>query len=325
MVVLAYHRVVAPLSDPQLLSVSPEHFAEQMEHLRENYSLIDVNSLARCLQQGQLPKRAVAVTFDDGYADNLSNAKPILKRFEIPAAVFVTTGYVGQEREFWWDELERLLLGETSLPERLVLTLNGEKREWQLGEAATFSTDTEQAHRLWHVELRENPTSRHYVYRDLHKLLRPIGHRDRDLVFEELRSQARSDGRARPDYQALAPDDVICLAKDNLVTIGAHTVTHPVLASVPPDVQKDEIAMSKKNLEYLLGQPVTSFAYPYGGWSDVGNTAVRNVREAGYQVAFANIPGAVSRSANRYWLPRFLVRDWDGDEFGKRLATFFSG
>ena len=76
------------------------------------------------------------ITFDDGYADNLHNAKPLLEHYDIPATVFVVSGYVGHEREFWWDELERLLLQPRTLPESLCLYINGSPSQWQLGESA---------------------------------------------------------------------------------------------------------------------------------------------------------------------------------------------
>jgi peptidoglycan/xylan/chitin deacetylase (PgdA/CDA1 family) len=106
--ILLYHRVAELERDPQRLAVTPEHFDEHLRVLGATCTPVayaDVPSLLRTPRR--LPERAVAVTFDDGYRDNLHAAKPLLERHGVPATVFVASGYVGSGRAFWWDELER--------------------------------------------------------------------------------------------------------------------------------------------------------------------------------------------------------------------------
>ena len=124
-VILLYHRVYDADFDPWLLSVSPKNFDDQMAHLRRHYALLSLPELRQTLAAGRVPRAAVAVTFDDGYGDNLRNAKPILERHRVPATVFVTSGYVGAQREFWWDELERVVLHAPRVPEQLAVTYPG--------------------------------------------------------------------------------------------------------------------------------------------------------------------------------------------------------
>ena len=102
-VVLVYHRVFEPPQDPQLLCVHPARFAEHLEHLR-TFTVLRL----RELDFAHLPERGVVVTFDDGYLDNLQFAKPSLQKYGVPATVFAATGSTGTDREFWWDELERI-------------------------------------------------------------------------------------------------------------------------------------------------------------------------------------------------------------------------
>jgi peptidoglycan/xylan/chitin deacetylase (PgdA/CDA1 family) len=106
--ILLYHRVAELESDPQQLAVTPARFEEQLRVLRATCTPVALADVPRLLRARKLPKRPVAVTFDDGYRDNLHEAKPLLERHGVPATVFVASGYVGRGTEFWWDELERL-------------------------------------------------------------------------------------------------------------------------------------------------------------------------------------------------------------------------
>jgi peptidoglycan/xylan/chitin deacetylase (PgdA/CDA1 family) len=97
-------------------------------------------------------------------------------------------------------------------------------------------------------------------------------------------------------------------------------VTHPVLSALSFDVQRTEVTRSKQHLEAILGRPVTSFSYPFGGRGDYSADTVKLVKEAGFECACSNFPGYVQWDTDPYQLPRFIVRDWDGDEFTQRLA-----
>ena len=131
--ILVYHRVSGPDADPWRIATTPAHFDEHMAALARLASPVP---LARLAAGTDLPDRPVAVTFDDGYADNLHQALPVLERHAVPATVFVTTGYVGAGGEFWADEVERLLLRPGDLPRELVLTAGGVERRWDLGDGA---------------------------------------------------------------------------------------------------------------------------------------------------------------------------------------------
>jgi peptidoglycan/xylan/chitin deacetylase (PgdA/CDA1 family) len=119
--ILLYHRVCESPLDPWQLSVTPRHFAQHLEVIRRKWRPMPLGPLVRALREGQRLERAVAVTFDDGYADNLLAAKPLLERYDIPATVFVATGCLEGGWGFWWDELESLLLRAGELPPTLDL------------------------------------------------------------------------------------------------------------------------------------------------------------------------------------------------------------
>lgn len=324
-IILIYHRVAEVSSDPQLLCVSPKHFAEHLKVLQKHYQPIQLQSLARNLQDGNLADRAVAVTFDDGYDDNLFSAKPLLEKYNIPATVFVTSGYIGEQHEFWWDELDRLLLQPGKLPENLSLDVNGKIFLWELGADAFYSQETYQLYRGWSVLEQGNPGIRQSLYRALCAIMRPLAGKERQKVLEELAVWAGMNQDGRTTHRSLSSDEVSKLILKDLVDVGAHTVSHSVLSTLSTDIQKIEIEGSKQYLEDIIGRPVTTFSYPYGTRSDYTRNSVAIVRGAGFACACSNFEDIVWRSSNPFELPRFLVRDWDGDEFATHLGDWLRG
>ena len=322
--ILLYHRVTELPSDPQLLCVSRQHFAEHLEILRKHGRPMRLQELTKTLQNGSSLRRRIVVTFDDGYADSLLNARPLLERYETPATVFVTSGYVGQEREFWWDELDRLFLQDGKLPDALRIVINGHTHEWHLGAPADCSQHSHRGDGTWNVEEKRDPAPRQRVYRSLCDLLRPLPERDQRTILETLVAWAGVERVCRPTHRPLRPHEVFQLAAGGLVEVGSHTLTHPVLSGLPEATQRYEIERSKAQLEEMVGQPVGSFAYPYGTRSDYTTQTVVAVRAAGFDRACSNFAGTVRRGSDPWQLPRFLVRDYDGEEFARRLEQWLA-
>lgn len=325
-IILLYHRVAESPSDPHSLCVTPQHFAEHLEVLRKQSQPIRLQQLASALRDGKRPRRVVAITFDDGYADNLHDAKPLLERYDLPAMAFLTAGYIGSEREFWWDELDRLLLQPGTLPETLHLKVNGYTYRWKLGEDARYTEDQCQHHRGWNCSVLEknDPGPRQECYRSLCRLLRSLPEDERQKVLDELLNWAGTDPKGRPAHLPLSPDEVLQLAEGGLIDVGAHTKTHPVLSTLPAAAQRDEIQRGKILLEEILGRPVTSFAYPHGSRSDYTTETVTIVREAGFTCACSVLFDAVWQGTDYYQLPRVNVGDWDGDTFARVIQWLLS-
>lgn len=317
-VALLYHRVADLETDPQLLSVSPRNFAEHLEVIRRSYLPVRLGELCHRSLNLPLRTRLIALTFDDGYADNLYQALPLLQAAAIPATVFVIAGQVGQQEEFWWDELERILLGMPDLPERLEVMIGSRSFHWNLPSAG------DKLDRHWHVLFDKPFSPRQTAYQELCNLLQPMSTPARKYVLDWLRTWAGVNGLGRPHNRALTEDEVVALAKDGLVEVGAHTMTHPLLAVQPIAVQREEIETSKSKLGDLLTKPVRYFSYPFGGRHDYTADTVKLVQEAGYAFACSNFPGTVRWGTHRYEIPRFIVRDWNGDEFARRLEALFN-
>ena len=296
-IILMYHRVFETSSDPWELCVSPKHFAEHLELLRRHYPVLSLHQLLSCLKGAQLPKRGVVLTFDDGYADNFWNAKPLLEKYEVPATVFVASGSVDNSG-FWWDDLERALLQPKKLPKCLQLRVQGRLYEWP-------TTNSDQ---------------RQHVYMAIHQILQPLSTSDRDQVMTELFAWADIDQTGRLDYRPLTTTELIQLAQSEFIDIGAHTITHPLLSVMSQADQSAEIVGSRQKLTAILGSRVDTFSYPYG---NVTAETVNIVKSAGFEMALTVETHAVEVGANQFQLGRFEVGDWEGEEFKQHLHDFF--
>jgi peptidoglycan/xylan/chitin deacetylase (PgdA/CDA1 family) len=314
--ILMYHRVARPEVDPWALCVSPEHFAEQLEALRRRRVCLPLADFVVSLAERRLPTRAVAVTFDDGYADSLHEAAPALERYQVPATVFLATGFLGSEREFWWDELERLLLHPGRLPETLVLEIGGAERRWLLGDAAAYTTEQFARYRSW-CGWDEPSAGRQLVFRQLYDLLRAPQAAEREAALDQLRVWAQTPAQARPSHRILTIAEAAELARSPTINIGAHTRMHPALPELPAAGQREEIETSKADCERLTRAPVHSFSYPFSATSKATRELVA---EAGMQVACAGYGELVQGTADPLMLPRVPVYDWGAREFSRRLA-----
>jgi peptidoglycan/xylan/chitin deacetylase (PgdA/CDA1 family) len=298
--ILGYHRIDEFEDDPYSLRVSVSHFAEQLSVLRRESTPISLQQLLDGLANGQLPHHAVVLTFDDGYAGMLHYVKPLLERFEIPATVFVTTGCMG--REFWWDRLAGTLRSAPDLPEQLCLSIPGRPN---LGRSTPGAGGS-----------MPDLETQHKILRSLYERLLPLAVPQRDLVLNQLAQQVQNSDNRVPFDRSLTPEEVIELAKSDMIEIGAHTVTHPVLKALPVAQQRWEIHASKGRLEELLAKPVSSFSFPNG--SSDGLTRAM-VKEAGFTCACASVNDVTWRGSDRFWLPRFWIPDWAGVRFAAWL------
>lgn len=314
--ILMYHRVARPKADPWALCVSPEHFAEQLEALQRRRVCLPLADFVARLTERRLPMRAVAVTFDDGYADTLYEAAPALEEHRVPATVFLATGLLGSDREFWWDELERVLLHPGGLPSTLVLKVGRVERQWSLGEAAEYSAEQFACHRSW-CGWDEPLDARQLLFRQIYDWLRTLEPSEPQAVLEQLRVWAEAPAQARPSHRILTSAEAAELARSPTISIGAHTRTHPVLPDLPLAAQREEIDISKADCERLTGAPVRSFSYPFSATCKATRDLVAG---AGMQVACAGSGELVQGTADPLMLPRVPVFDWGAREFSRRLA-----
>ena len=317
--ILVYHRVAKADVDPWALGVSPSHFAQHLQVLNTIANPVSLQDLARATSDRDLPPRPVCITFDDGYADNLFAAKPALEASGVPGTVFVAPGYLNVPENLWWDELAKLILDPASRQEQISLNLGGYHYSYafppQSGEPE--NVDPDRNWRAW----EKAPGPRQAAYLALYGVLVTLSDAHREEALQQLRKDATYGDRRQ--HRCLTENELRELASGKLVEIGAHTLTHPVLAQLPPDQQQHEIGGSKHFLEALTGKTVTSFAYPYGKKNHYTRYTVNTVQANGFDCACSNFGGLVTRTSNRFVLPRFQPMDWDGDEFARVVEAWY--
>ena len=321
--ILLYHRVADLALDPQWLAVSPKHFGEHLEVLRRHWTPVAMRSLVRGLQSNELPERAVAITFDDGYWDNAAIASPLLHKLDVPATVFCTSAHTGTADEFFWDELGEILLSPGKLPQKLLLDAPA-SISIELAEDSVLTEQQAANFSHWNVTQGDDPTRRHMAYRVLSDLMYRSNIDERGAAMAQLRTWARRN-HTTDRNRMMSAEELRGIAADGLIDIGGHTVDHPRLSSESAQTQREQIINNRSTLETIAGRPITGFSYPFGTRHDFTPVTTEIVRKAGLEFACANFAGLASPQSDRLRLPRFIVRDWPGDEFERRLTAWQAG
>jgi peptidoglycan/xylan/chitin deacetylase (PgdA/CDA1 family) len=317
-VILMYHRVAGPRFDPLSLDVSAVNFAAHLKVLREGATVIPLDEFNTRRRRGTLPHRAVSITFDDAYVDSLVTAAPLLADRTLPATVFVTTGTLDANREFWWDDAERIAFSAARLPG----PVPGVPIAWNDADGAPFVATA--AHAAWTVLAPHDPTSRHRLYRALYASLYPLGAERRDALLATLREWAGVDSGARASHRTMTTDELRQLAASPGVSIGAHSVTHSSLARLSHDEQYRELEDSRAALVQAIGGPISSVAYPYGQPDDVSSVTTRAASFAGFDYGMTVSQQAAWMFSPEFRLPRCIVRNWDGPSFARELDGWFA-
>ena len=289
--ILIFHRVL-PRPDA-LMPDEPDAiaFEARMRWLASGFRVMPMVESARRLKDGSLPANAACVTFDDGYADNVTIAAPILAKLRLPATFFVSTGFLDGGR-MWNDtviESVRACPGDSLDLERL--------------DCGTWSVRDDAGRRAAIAGLL-----------DRLKYL-PQGERQTrvDAIADAVGLPARSD-------LMMTRQQVRELRRHGM-SIGAHTVTHPILTTLTADEALREIDEGRRDLEDTLSERVKVFAYPNGKpMRDYDASHVALVRELGFDAAVSTAWGASRRESDRFQLPRFTPWDTRVDRFGLRLA-----
>lgn len=286
--ILAYHRVWDVDDedkfqfDIELVSASTADFRWQMEYVRQNFDPITIGTLLQILEgDAPAPPKPIIITFDDGFDDNFQNAFPILNSLDIPATMFLSTGYIGGETTFWYDRLAHLILrapyGE--------LTVKG-------------LTET--------VRLFADISSRRQALRSVLKEMKRMPNELRLEVLKALETELGSvyADLASIESRPLNWNQVREMASVG-IEFGSHTVTHPILANLTDDDLQFELVGSRRTIEEQTGMPVHAISYPVGGRNAFDDRVRRETNRAGYRLGLSYVPGTNPlHGLDRYGLRR---------------------
>ncbi len=294
--VLIFHRV---LPEPDPLFPGEMHaarFDAVCGWVRGWFNVLPLDEAARRLAEGTLPARAMAITFDDGYADNQQVAAPILRRHGLTATFFVATGFIDGGR-MWNDtvieSIRRTTAGRIDL------------------------SDIEGLESLGALP-RTRATDRRAPIEAVIGLVKYIEPAQRAVAVGGV---ARAGGAELPDNLMMSSQQVRDLHRQGQ-RIGAHTVHHPILARIAPAEARDEILRSKRTLEALLDGPVDLFAYPNGKpGQDYAPEHAELVRDLGFKAAVSTAWGAARRGDDVFQLPRCTPWDHSRWRYGARLLA----
>ena len=317
-VVLMYHRVAELESDVWNLAVTPAHFDQHLRVLQQAGQVISTAELADRLKRNALQRRNLVVTFDDGYRDNHLVAKPLLEQYQLPATFFIATGNCGEKKEFWWDELEAIFLLSEQLPPRFSMHIHGNKIEANLTEEQHLSPSLRQQHRRWSASNEAPPTLRAALFYRVWSLLKPLPHVSQQQALHELREWTGLPRAVRSGYQSMSVAELQDLSRNDLFTIGAHTVTHPALGSLEAAQQAQELSHNKAALQ-LIAQDIKFLAYPYGEYT---NETVAIATDLAFEAAFTTRAQAATQATPLHCIGRFQVNDWTGEEFARYLRAW---
>jgi peptidoglycan/xylan/chitin deacetylase (PgdA/CDA1 family) len=285
--ILLYHRIAEAEFDPFNIAVSPREFERQLSTLRSKV-VLPLQEFATLHLQSKLPRNAVAITFDDGYACNALVAAPMLQSLNYPATFFVVSDAIERAEEFWWDQLE------------FVFRAPGFDHGTAMHLLHVYSGEI-----LERGVRRESSSTANFLA--IWAMLRRLSAPQRRKYLDDLRGRMELKAEMRQTHRPLTVAELRALAANPLFEIGGHTVTHPSLPILTEVDQEDEIVRGSRLLETMLGKPIRSFAYPFGDWLPVTREIVSH---AGFKCAVTGVHRRVKRTDNKYAMPRRQAVNW---------------
>jgi peptidoglycan/xylan/chitin deacetylase (PgdA/CDA1 family) len=253
----------------QLLEITPEFLKTVIRSVRRSgIDLVSLDEVHRRLTERDFRRRFAAVTFDDGYRDNKIFAYPILEEYDVPFAIYVPTSFPDRLGQLWWVALEAVIAQNASV----ALRMDGADTRF----ACATLAEKRATYSALYAWLRARPEEAEILG-----------------VVRDLAARYRVDMTAICDELCMTWEEIAALARDKLVTIGAHTVNHVILSKWSDAVARSELKMGRAVLEAALGTLPRHLAYPYGDRSAVGPREFKIAAELGYLTAVTTRPGVL--------------------------------
>lgn len=262
------HHKVSSMCDWHLQSLTVSELESQIKYILKTFKIISLEELTMSiLDKKPIPRRAVAITFDDGYRDVYTNAFPIFKKYDIPMTIFLTVDPIEKRELFWFDKVSYVIW-------------NTELKNIELDD-------------FCHMKL-ENRKDRSVAVTKILYLLKKIPEEQKLFMIEKL---IKNSDVYIPQY--LGDDTVLSWEEikemsDFGINFGAHSMTHPILTKITTQHARYEVVQSKKKIEEKLKYQVTSFSYPNGLYKDINQEIIDIVRDAGFKSAVTQIPCSIT-------------------------------
>jgi len=276
--ILTYHRIVENEkqidSEISSISVTTKTFERQIKLLKKKFNMVSIDEI---LKINNKYKKNLAITFDDGYKDNLIHAVPILEKYDVPATIYITTRFLENKWDMWWYEIEKII--------------------WQKDKL-----DFHFLNKKYYFDLKEE-NNKKKCYKKLSLLFKNLSYSDQNKLLEQI---TKTKEKVQFKNKILNKSDLIQLDKKKNITIGSHTHTHANLAILSDNDCKKELLYSKKILENILNKEIAHFAFPYGSKKDAGFRESNFVKDAGYQTAVTTQLGGEINN-NLYLIPRVHI------------------
>lgn len=290
-VILLYHGVTdsssAGIENYSKKHITARDFSRQMNFIKRNNTVLSLYELIKHIQNGlPFPEYSVVVTFDDGFENNYTVALPILKKYGIPATFFLSVGFIGKRDLFWVDQLEHAV-NMAKMPS-VTVAIKSKKTAF---------------------DIRNNSKKIKFVNL-IKKYFKSLSEDTRKKKLNEILKLLKADlGSAERviNYRKLTWDQVRKMSGSDLVSLGAHSMTHAKLSEITNRRLKDEIIGSKYILESRIGKKVDLFSYPEGQSADYSEEVIRVLKKSGYICSPSAICGYNSPSEDLFHLKRVFV------------------
>jgi peptidoglycan/xylan/chitin deacetylase (PgdA/CDA1 family) len=271
--ILTLHHVGPPRPERfqpnRLLEITPRFLTRVVQYLRRcDLDLVSLDEVHRRLSEGDFARRFVCLTFDDGYRDTLTHAYPILREAGVPFTVYVASSFPDRLGELWWLALEAVIARN----DRVGLEIDGSNRSFDCRTVEEKRALYEEIY--WWLRSRPTETELRAIVRNLAACY----HVDIAAFCKDL---------------CMGWDELAELASDPLVTVGAHTVSHPMLAKISANAARSEMAMSRSVIEAALMSRPQHLAYPVGDPTSAGPREFKIAAELGFKTAVTTRPGVL--------------------------------
>ncbi len=263
--ILMLHRVVSKLGENRIINDGIEVTEDYLDflisfYIKSGFTPISINDITKALTD-KTNKRYVIFTFDDGYLDNYEKALPIFEKYKVPFTIYITLDFINRNQFAWWYFIEDLI------SENNVLSY------YDSGSIKQVVFENHASKLIFFIELRE-------------------------IIQKQPEALSYLINQYKPNLEKyhnlfLNTNQVVELTKHQLVTLGAHSITHASLANLKEELALKEIADSKHELEKIINKPVLHFSYPFGTKKDIGKREINFAKTAGYQTALTTNYGDV--------------------------------